>query len=1011
MLQVGAMAKPFLLLPLLYVLALFWCLAIPSLASPSHRHSSDSSPPHQNLSHRVNLSSLPGIQLSEEQLALEEHYTGFLPVSSSSHSPVLFYYFVTARSTLGSHHHNPDAPLVVWLNGGPGCASTVALLQEHGPFTLRHAPFVTAETQPASRPLFPFFSSSSSSEPSTSPYELVHNPYSWSNHAHMLYIDQPVGVGFSHSPSSPHSTASTPSTQGELAMQMHHALTHFLLHHHPRLRHARLILSGESYAAKYQPAIASYILSRNRCKEIAEAAAEARHQHHSFSKAERRQQEKEEEQGGHYHRYYATFHSLNLSMSCEPRIPLAPLHLNLQSLLIGNGVYSPLLQRFAFRPLALALGLMDVRQANQYAVLEAECLAHLRRALVTETDTELLLEAEKACGRMHSIILAMSGHVDTSDLRRYSEVFNKTLFTRFLNDKETRHALHIPHYVPHLQSDCNTDVHDVLRADTMRGVRGLLPFLLSLLPITVYTVSEAVEHTACWQRIAPLSSAHCSSLSLPSVRVRLGGASATNTHLPVRRTGCLLSRVCCGCADCVRVSGSFDLKDGTWANEVLFDSLWDWDSRASWFLSRRHVWRPLASLASNQHFMREKAAWLSNHTRQLSSGSEDVYGYAKVFGNLSFVVVSQAGHMVAATQPEKAVDLFYRFVHGVRFWDNDSEERRRDEQDADSICRLLRCEHGGHGVCDRDTAACKCDELWAGETCTTPVHHMTGTLLPTDSWRLAALQPLPSYEHSGSVSPQRAALYYLQVHADRLDHLGLSRTLGINRRGGFSSHQTIDTVMSSCSMDRPLMLTVTLRERPLQSPHRSREETETKEGVASDAHLSVAVVWSSRFHVPSPRNATLFFAAFDRSNIPYGSGGGSDSEWIAPRLLARTTAPAAEQQLHIPIARCDHFAVKVINDGSATHAIDYELRVGIVTPRASMASDLAERGEDGLQGGGGGGGWSWWVGAMGWLLSALLAVLWGARESRRRVAGEEDGGKKETSPLLQHGGRQYQETE
>ena len=114
-------------------------------------------------------------------------------------------------------------------------------------------------------------------------------------------------------------------------------------------------------------------------------------------------------------------------------------------------------------------------------------MAALRKAVITETDEQLLLDAEKACAHMHSLILAMTGHVDTSDLRRYTDAFDKTVFVNFLNDDRVRSAMHVSDEVPQLAADCNKVVHDALRADTMRGVRGLLPFLLSYLPITVYT--------------------------------------------------------------------------------------------------------------------------------------------------------------------------------------------------------------------------------------------------------------------------------------------------------------------------------------------------------------------------------------------------------------------------------------------------------------------------------------------------------------------------------------------
>lgn len=62
-----------------------------------------------------------------------------------------------------------SAPLAAWFNGGPGCSSMVGLFQENGPCR-----FVNGEETPSL------------------------NPYSFNNYANMLYIDQPVGVGFSY---------------------------------------------------------------------------------------------------------------------------------------------------------------------------------------------------------------------------------------------------------------------------------------------------------------------------------------------------------------------------------------------------------------------------------------------------------------------------------------------------------------------------------------------------------------------------------------------------------------------------------------------------------------------------------------------------------------------------------------------------------------------------------------------------------------------------------------------
>ena len=66
--------------------------------------------------------------------------------------------------------NNPTtAPLATWFNGGPGCSSMIGLFQENGP-----CHFVNGASTPSL------------------------NPYSWNTYANMLYVDQPIGTGFSY---------------------------------------------------------------------------------------------------------------------------------------------------------------------------------------------------------------------------------------------------------------------------------------------------------------------------------------------------------------------------------------------------------------------------------------------------------------------------------------------------------------------------------------------------------------------------------------------------------------------------------------------------------------------------------------------------------------------------------------------------------------------------------------------------------------------------------------------
>jgi carboxypeptidase C (cathepsin A) len=68
-----------------------------------------------------------------------------------------------------SRNDPANAPLAIWLNGGPGASSMLGLLNGNGPC------YVHAD--------------------SNSTYL---NDWSWNTYSNMLYIDQPVQVGFSY---------------------------------------------------------------------------------------------------------------------------------------------------------------------------------------------------------------------------------------------------------------------------------------------------------------------------------------------------------------------------------------------------------------------------------------------------------------------------------------------------------------------------------------------------------------------------------------------------------------------------------------------------------------------------------------------------------------------------------------------------------------------------------------------------------------------------------------------
>ncbi|KAJ5149520.1 Peptidase S10 serine carboxypeptidase, partial [Penicillium atrosanguineum] len=83
---------------------------------------------------------------------------------------------------------------------------------------------------------------------------LIRNPYSWTRLGHVLYVDQPVGTGFSTS-TYPYPVRDNDGVTADFAQWLHTFFDHF-----PHLKSKKVHLMGESWAGIYIPYFASALL-------------------------------------------------------------------------------------------------------------------------------------------------------------------------------------------------------------------------------------------------------------------------------------------------------------------------------------------------------------------------------------------------------------------------------------------------------------------------------------------------------------------------------------------------------------------------------------------------------------------------------------------------------------------------------------------------------------------------------------------------------------------------------
>ncbi|XP_074273717.1 serine carboxypeptidase-like 34 [Silene latifolia] len=155
-----------------------------------------------------------------------KHYAGYVTVNES-HGRALFYWFFEAVD----EPHNK--PLLLWLNGGPGCSSVgYGEAEELGPF------FPRKGSQP----------------------RLNLNKNSWNKAANLLFVESPVGVGFSYT-----NTSSDINQLGDsITAKDSYAFLVNWFKRFPQFKSHEFYISGESYAGHYVPQLSEVIFDSNK---------------------------------------------------------------------------------------------------------------------------------------------------------------------------------------------------------------------------------------------------------------------------------------------------------------------------------------------------------------------------------------------------------------------------------------------------------------------------------------------------------------------------------------------------------------------------------------------------------------------------------------------------------------------------------------------------------------------------------------------------------------------------
>ena len=270
-------------------------------------------------------------------------YTGFISIDKEVNSQMFYWLFLKKDNF-------KTAPLVLWLNGGPGSSSMIGLFTENGPLRILEQGGIR-----------------------------IDDLNSWTRIANVIYIDQPVGTGFSFI----QNLGKFPENEERVKTDMLIFLKAFFISY-PDLQKVDFYITGESYGGKYIPNIAKAILDSN-IKDV------------------------------------------NVAQK-----------INLKRILIGNGLYDAKVQRGMRRDLALGLNMMsEYDDAPQYDNKVYQCynaIANNNKILAPDFCGDIEDFVIDIAGDVN--------RYDIRKPRSYDDTFDKALEI-YLNRDDVLTAIHV----------------------------------------------------------------------------------------------------------------------------------------------------------------------------------------------------------------------------------------------------------------------------------------------------------------------------------------------------------------------------------------------------------------------------------------------------------------------------------------------------------------------------------------------------------------------------------------